>query len=458
MKKYNDGTFGFKPGCPTTFTYKYPNMPEHLGGRRFRIRILSVTDHGRLHGPYEDDPIRKRIGLGDRMAILSRSNGRGCFYTTLCHTLVFRNILITHSPASVFGDHFSERTCWINVKIQPEPGHLFTTTADGIFVTCQRNGPWIENCVLRGIGDDAIVIKNSVGFYKGASGKSKYPYIVGGHKSWFSVLHGDRICFFDMKSRKFLGLNKITGVSSVLPWKDKNVSFDRNIAILPNTKNVWMYHLNNQGNGFVIKNNKIIDNRRWGVLCGGADGSIIGNTFLRSQNSAIYLVNSDNYMKNLSGAPPRNIEIKSNIFIDNWHSENAHPYGVIASRINGDIKETRNENSEGNYGTDWNGIENIIISGNIFKEWYTTASTFVTSRGTEIENNPVHAIYLRDTKNVIVSDNTFIYRKPLHINARAIKINDYDGLIIRGNIFKNWPGGEKRAVHISGKKESGSIK
>ena len=40
---------------------------------------------------------------------------------------------------------------------------------DGIFTTNQGNGPWIEGCRFQGIGDDAVVLKNNVGFFKGIS-------------------------------------------------------------------------------------------------------------------------------------------------------------------------------------------------------------------------------------------------------------------------------------------------
>ena len=59
-------------------------------------------------------------------------------------------------------DQFSERTCYVGITARPAGNDLFTSTADGIFTTNQRNGPWVEGCHFQGIGDDAVVLKNNV--------------------------------------------------------------------------------------------------------------------------------------------------------------------------------------------------------------------------------------------------------------------------------------------------------
>lgn len=354
MQEQTDGSWGMKPGCPTTITFKWPNSPTHLGDRRFRMRFHSSMDHGRLHGSYENDPLRSIIEVGDRVALLARTNGRGGFYATRCHTLVYRDIEINHSPGSVFVDQFSERTCYVGVTVRPVGGDLFTSTADGIYTTNQRNGPWIERCHFQGIGDDAVVLKNNVGFYKGASGDPRRPYRIGALKAWFSVLPGDRLAVYDMSGRTLVSEHRVTSVSSEWPWNDKDVALDRPFSVAAGNDDLWIYNLSNQCNGFVLRNNTFMDHRRWGILCSGADGSILSNRFVRSQNAAIYLVNSDNYFDNKTGAVPRNIEIVGNRFEDCWHAENARPFGVVAARMNGRIEVTRGEPEDAGYGLEWN--------------------------------------------------------------------------------------------------------
>jgi hypothetical protein len=454
MREQPDGSWGMKPGCPTTISFKWPNFPIRLGDRRFHMRFHSAMDHGRLHGSHENDPLRRVLEVGDRVALLGRTNGRGGFYATRCHTLVYRNIKINHSPAAVFADQFSERTCYVGVTVCAAGGDLFASTADGIFTTNQRNGPWIEGCWFQGIGDDAVVLKNNVGFFKGASQDQERPYRIGAHEAWFSVLPGDRLAVYDMSQRALVSRHDVTSVSSERPWGDKDVALAPPVPVAARNDDLWIYNLSNQCNGFVLRGNTFTDHRRWGVLCSGADGSIVSNRFVRSQNTAIYLVNSDNYFDNKSGAVPRNIEIVGNRFEDCWHAENAHPFGVVAARMNGRIEVTRGENEDVSHGADWNGITNIRIERNRFDRWDATARFPVTTRSAELAEHPVHAIFLRDVSDVRVVGNEFIPSTEMTAGVFAIRLDDFRDVRLGNNSFWNWPGGPERAVSKTGESEN----
>jgi len=451
MEEQDDGSWGMKPECPSTIGWKSEHYPIRVGERSVRVRLNTSVDHGRLHGAHKNNPLLlKAVQAGDRVAILSRTNGNGVFAATECHTLVYRNIEINHSPASAFGDHYGERNCYVGVTVRPSEGDLFATTADGIFVTNQRNGPWIEDCLLRGIGDDAVVFKNSVGFLKGITENDALPYRIGARDSWFSVMPGDRLAVYDMSKRTLVSQHKVTAVSSGRPMGDKGVALDQPFTFDPGNDNLWIYNLNNQCNGFVLKNNTFMDHRRWGVLCSGADGSILSNRFIRSQNASIYLVNSDNYFDNKTGAIPRNIEIIGNQFVDGWHAENAHPFGVVAARMNGRIDITRGEQHDAGYGVDWNGINHIRIENNSFLNWDTRARIPLENRSTALMEHPVHGIFLRDVSDVSITGNQFIPSEKMEAGVYAIKLNDFSKVRLEKNSFDRWPGGSKCAISKSG--------
>lgn len=449
MREQPDGSWGMKPGCPATITFKWRDSPTHLGDGRFRVRCHSVMDHGRLHGSDENDPLRRVLERGDRLAFLARIDGRGGFYASQCHTLVYRNIEVNHSPAAVFADQFSERTCYVGVTVRPAGSDLFTSTADGIFTTNQRNGPWIEGCRFQGIGDDAVVLKNNVAFFKGASQDRDRPYRIGALRAWFSVLPGDQLAVYDMSRRALISRHEVSSVSSERPWGDKDVSLVPSLPVTVENDDFWIYNLSNQCNGFVLRGNTFADHRRWGVLCSAADGSILSNRFLRSQNAAIYLVNSDNYFDNKSGAVPRNIEIVGNRFEECWHAENAHPFGVVAARMNGRIEVTRGENERIGHGTRWNGIAGICIERNYFDRWDPTARFPVATRSATLSEHPVHAIFLRDVSDVRVIGNEFIPSDRRGTEMHAIRLEDFSNVRIESNTFRNWPGGPERAVLMS---------
>jgi len=454
MAKQDDGSWGLKPGCPSTIGWKSERYPIRTGERTVRMRLSTSVDHGRLHGAHKDNPsLLRAIEEGDRVAILSRTNGHGAFVAVECHTLVYRGIEINHSPASAFGDHHGERSCYVGVTVRPGEGDLFTTTADGIFVTNQRNGPWIEDCLLRGIGDDAVVLKNSVGFFKGITDNKALPYRIGAHGSWFSVMPGDRLAVYDMSKRTLVSQHEVISVSSKRPMGDKNVALDQPMTHDSGNDSFWIYNLDNQCNGFVLKNNTVVDHRRWGVLCSGADGSIVSNRFVRSQNTAIYLVNSDNYFDNKTGAVPRNIDIIGNQFVDGWHAENAQPFGVVAARMNGRIGITRGEQQDAGYGEDWNGIENIHIERNSFLNWDTLARIPAQTRSTMLTEHPVHGIFLRDVSGVTITGNQFAPPEEMKAGAYAIKLNDVSKVRLEKNSFGRWPGGSRCAISKSGELE-----
>ena len=451
MVEQDDGSWGMKPGGPSTIGWKSERYPIRTGERSVKLQLGTCLDHGRLHGSRKDDPLlRDAVEVGDRVAILSRTNGSGVFTAVECHALVYRNIEINHSPASAFGDHYGERNCYIGITVHPSEGELFTTTADGIFVTNQRNGPWIEDCHLQGIGDDAVVLKNSVGFFKGPTENEALPHRIGGQDSWFSVIPGDRLAVYDMSKRSLVSRHKVISVSSEKPWGDKDVALDQPMTHDPGNDNLWIYNLDNQCNGFVLKNNTFMDHRRWGVLCSGADGSILSNRFIRSQNAAVYLVNSDNYFDNRTGAVPRNIEIIGNRFEDCWHAENAHPFGVIAARMNGRIDITRGEPHDADYGVDWNGIEDIRIENNSFLNWDTRARIPLENRSMTLTERPVHGIFLRDVSNVSIAGNQFSPSEKMHAGVYAIKVNDFTKVRLEKNAFGEWPGGSECAISKSG--------
>jgi regulation of enolase protein 1 (concanavalin A-like superfamily) len=438
MSQQTDGIWGMKPGCPAIFNYAKGQV-ANLGNRRFRVYFDSAMDHASRNGAASNDPLLDVVELGDRVALLARTDGRGAFSAMRCKNLTYRNIEINHSPSSIFGDAFSERTCYVGITAQPEDGHLFTSTADGIYVANQRNGPWIEDCYLKGIGDDAVVVKNNIGFYKAASADPARPYSLGADGAWLSVQTGDELVVFDMVNRSLISSHTVTAVSSLYPWGDKDVALDSPLTVPAGDTNYWIYNLNNQCNGFVLLNNTFMDNRRWGVLCSGADGSIVSNHFVRTQNAAIYLANSPQYITSKTGAFPRNIEIIGNRFQDCWHAENAHPFGVIASYVNGDIEQTRPEPGHAGPGTDWNGITNIHIEANVFDGWDGVARVLEDSGSTTIAEHPVHAINLRDVSNVRIFGNRFNASSTLPVEVNAIRITDYVDVQLVSNTSTNWP-------------------
>lgn len=236
----------------------------------------------------------------------------------------------------------------------------------------------------------------------------------------FSLKIGDHLLVYDMLNRELVSEHLVVNVSPSASKKHHNIQLVPQIAFSPEEKNYWIYNLSNQCNGFVLKNNVILDHRRWGLLCSGAYVPILNNQFLRSQNAAIYLVNSDNYFCNVTSALPRNIVIANNRFVENWYGENMHPLGVIASRMNGHICVTRqNKNSEA-----WKGIKISKLLKTYLKNWKIITSIYSSNDSLNHAEFPIHALHLNDVSGLLLKGNQFHSNKTLSEGAFVIHLNN----------------------------------
>ena len=448
MEQQPDSSWGMKTGCAAVMTYGSKKYPIRIDDRTVVMEFRSSMDHGKLGIGKIGDPLRSKVlTIGTKLAILARTNGRGAFVAQECVGLTYRNIAIHHSPASAFGDRYNKNTCYVGVKVCPSKGDLFTTTADGIYATNQREGPWIEDCLFQGIGDDAIVLKNKALPVKEIRtfAPSKYNF-----DESFSLEKNDELVAYNMMNREFLSKHTVTSVLKNPDGESSTIKLDVPLDLNPEKGEIWIYNLSNQCNGFVLKNNIIRDNRRWAVLCAGADGSILSNDFIRSQNAAIYLINSPYYTEKETGGLPHNIEIIGNRFESCWHAENLQAFGVIASRMTGTIESTRGESENAGYGKDWNGISNIKVHRNFFFNWDNVALAPKERNTILLNTHDVYAIYLQDVSNVSILKNHFLSKQSSESETYSVKIRDFEDVVVEDNFFDGQSKDLSKQVLMSG--------
>ncbi len=439
MVMEDDGKGGHKLvyGLPTTIGYK-PGCTD-MGNGLFRLKLRGSYDHSTQYTTMSNDPMLSNIKEGHRVALLARKTGYSIVRAMNNKYFTLRDIRLYNSPAAAINDYNSERSCYYNVTVRSDEGSLFTTTADGIFVVTQRNGPWIERCDLWGIGDDAVVLKNNTLKYIGASKDAQRPYEFNfrNFRADFDLIKGDTIALFNMKDRTLVSQHVVKDVKRSSKPNVVNVGFDKPLNLDASNESIWIYNLNTQCNNFVIKDSQFTDNRRWGVLCAGANGTIIGNRFTRSQNSAIFMINSPLYEKAQTGAPPRNIEIVDNVFDECWHSINSHPYAVIASRMRGESDSTRREDMDGNDDKgDWNAIRNISIRNNTISNWSPTTKAIVTQGKNGLKDVNIYGIFLRDVDGAEITGNTFTLKKGKPTQDQAIRLIDAERVVVKNNTLK----------------------
>ncbi len=384
------------------------NTVTPLGDRRYRVKVAGYGHHGTIAGQVPGTPYMLRMRDGLEGAVWSRINGDQCFYIYGGKNFILRNVTVHNAPSSVVDENANEGSVYYQLRVNPGLKHVWGSCADGIFVVNQRNGPWIEQCELNHIGDDVIVVKNSRNYLTGYDASSATPYRLSGGGGWYRV--GDSITLMNMKTRKLIGHHKVVKTSSNSQQAEVNVALEPavNVGEALNNKDVWVYNNSTACNNFVLKDNLFSDHRRWGVLCSGRDGTIVGNRFVRGQCAAIYLINSPKGIEGSTGCVPANIEIRDNVFEETWHSMSGPLFAVVGSRMVGGHADTYAEEGLKDFKSDyWKGIENISIVNNRFKNWYFKTSVVTESNSTNLQLWNVPAIYMRDANKVVIRGNEF---------------------------------------------------
>ncbi len=355
----------------------------------------------------QPSPLLHNMKNGMNMAFQARNDGRGAFYMTRGEKMMMRDVTILNSPAAIAGDKHADNNAYYNVRVNPGGKRIWGGNADGLYVVAHRNGPWIENCEFSTIADDAIVVKNNVGFLQSTDKSSKTPYTFRGLQGACDFLVGDSITIYDVSTRKLVSKHVVTASTFTFNENPVSINTEPAITIAPNDSNKWVYNMSNQCNGFVLKNTKFYDHRRWSVLCQAAYASIIGNDFIRNQTAAIQLTSApDGGEGSETGGVPRHIEIRDNHIEGNWHTYAHCDPGVVIAQMKGNNAVTTDDEENDTKG-DWNGIENIQIVNNTFKNWHMMGAITPFLSADHMVGFEVPAIYLRDVNNVVITGNTF---------------------------------------------------
>ncbi len=386
---------------PTIIQFR---VREKISDSKFKVWFWA--QHSR---PFENtpSPLLHNIKNGMDMAFQARNTGHVAFYLTDGNNMTMRDITVWNSLGAITDDKWGNNTAYYNVRTNPGGKRIWGGNADGFYFVGHRNGPWIENCELTTVADDAVVVKNNTAFLIEKNEDSATPYTFNSPSGKVDFYVGDSITIYDVSTRKLVSQHVVTASNVKIPTSTASINTQPAITIAPNDKNMWVYNMSSQCNGFVLKDSEFHDHRRWSVLCQAAHASIVGNKFMRSQCAAIVLTNAPSGGEGSeTGGIARNVEIRDNHFEENWHSYNVAPYAVIDVQMQGNDAVT-DEDEEYDTKGDWNGIENIQIVNNTFKNWHMMSALTPFVEAEYLEGHEVNTIYLRDVNNAVVTGNTF---------------------------------------------------
>ena len=347
--------------------YGYPNLIqvysyEKIADDTFRIKT------GRN--------VIKYLSADDRMAVIARYNGRPTYSASNCFQLSFIGNTNYAGPAG----SFASRSSMINVlgcSVLKKEGRLISQDADCTHITPSQYGPWIEGNVFCGQMDDAINIKTEL--VKIDSVVSADRFIVNSVPS-----AGDSLFLFNPREGVLIGRYV---VRSVNPDGRNRSLIELSEAVSGEVmagadKCCDMFFNDARSNkGFVIRNNRFLNSRRFSMLIQATDGTIAHNVMENTSTGGIVLQNSASWPE---GFVPRNVEIYGNRLVN---------CGYDATFLGHDGKfapiTIRTTTCRKDMPAKWQGVENILIEDN-------TVS---------MKNSP--AIYVAGAKNIRISRNKF---------------------------------------------------
>lgn len=314
--------------------------------------------------------------------------------------VTFQNLKIYASPSLVFGSFLSSNLSILKCSMIVKSGRYTVANADGLHVSANRFGPWVEDSEFTGLTDDAVNIYTTPAFAKTKVSANQLEMT-----SVAGININDVLSFWKPSTGKILAELKVTNIVGNI------VTFDQNVPALNlppvgevYDRQLWAqkydhaFNISNIGSYFVFRNNYFHDSRRFGIYIKSSFGLIENNRILRMSNSGIRVNNEPSWPE---GFYSESLVIKNNTI------ENCMTESILSATDNAQINVAFHGGTSKNQ-------KNIFIHNNTIKTLKTPAIRFANAHDVFITNNDVSGTYsgnllqLSNTCNVITSANSGI--------------------------------------------------
>jgi parallel beta-helix repeat protein len=328
--------------------------------------------------------------VGDLYVHVARNNGSTIFKSNGSKNITYLNNTSYTSPAGSYAAVNMEEWNIIGCEVKLKEGRIHSANADCMHVNGGKFGPWIENSLFEGYSDDAINMKNTKRYI--LKQISSTELIV----KW-KVIKGDVLRIYNPREGKYLGTykvvsNKFLGDAKMRITVDKPLPENLKVG---DTKKADIAYMDNESNeSFVIKNNTFRNARRYGILIQASYGLIEKNVFENLSQSAITLINGVDWGE---GFIAHNIVINQNIFNNCGYDETylkQKDFATIQMRVTKLKNPDATTKWSGVATADWQGLNNIQITNNIFS-YNKRALSVESSVNTIIKGNK----FLRNSKD-----------------------------------------------------------
>jgi hypothetical protein len=391
---------------------------EGVGDRTFRMKLGNAAQAGCFE-------------VGDRYVHVDR-NGGSLILCPNCERVTFQRITNYTSPGLDYGGGGTKEIAVLDCQVLVKPGRWHTSNADGLHFPMSRPAPWVEGCTFEGMADDGA------NFY----GKGAYCTEVISDTEFTLTLHapmeeGDRILVFDPRPGVKLGEARVAGVER--GNGTQRVKLDGPIpGVRTGSEKADPQFFNiDAAGGFVFRNNKFRNIRRYGILIDSRDGLIEGNRFEGTSSNGVTIHNDPDWPE---GFATGNVIIRGNTF-DTCNIERIHD-PLTSAAIS--VKTTR----LGWQPAPYRGIADILIEGNTFVNWRSQAVSLGCTENAIVRSNhlvgkadalgrpnggPETPIRIYNSGGVSVRENRIEDRRPLIPDGVDVADN-CERVEVRGNV------------------------
>ncbi|MGZ0654810.1 right-handed parallel beta-helix repeat-containing protein [Coraliomargarita sp. W4R53] len=323
-----------------------------------------------------------------------------------------------------------------NVRLTHKPvsDRLVVSIKDGFHAKHNAIGPIIENCLIEGIMDDAINISVCPYWVKEDLGDNRYLVAEG---TYFPRV-GNRLMAYTPETGKVIAELEVLEVTAQeTPQGQRGqwnvIRLDQPIEglglhtiddLFPGGENrmpfTGLYNLDACGQGFIVRNNRFLEQRRHALLARGVGGLFEGNLVENNNDSAVMLGNAIGSF--YEGPFPEKVIIRGNRFIHTGKPS-------IDIRVSG-----RNA---------W--ASNILIEDNFFEDWPSAAMKLSNIDGLTVRNNIIRPGRNEGDKSIpiqIDSSRKIVFERNevSTASSHALSLKNSDKPRMRSNRFKEASG------------------
>lgn len=370
---------------------KIPGKLKDNAPNLFNSKTFEDLSSGVFRVKLEGKGLLKYIEVGDLYVHIARSNGKTIFNTNNSKNVTYLNVVNYTSPAGSYSAYNMQEWNIINCQVKLKSGRIHSANADCIHANGGKFGPWIENSLFEGYSDDAINMKATKAHILQQLSPTEIIVKQGVRKGdvikIFNPREGLLIGQFEVIANKFLGEGKM--------HITLHKAIEQKLEVGENKRNDIAYVDTQSNESFVIRNNTFRNARRYGILIQSTNGIIERNMFENLSQAGISIINGVDWGE---GFIANNIVINNNIF-NNCGYDTEYFNQQNAATIRLQVTKLKDLEAKGKWNgvasADWQGIENVTITNNIFS-YNKRALAIECSVNTVVKSNK----FIRNSKDL----------------------------------------------------------